>query len=168
MRFRGHLYKEGSYWLAEVPAFEAMTQARTHREALRMVADWFQTFVNKRGFTATAHPVSESEFELEGSDLGVMIGLLLKRQRHRSGLTLAEVSDRLRARSRNAYARYEQGVCVPTVEKLDELLRAVSPGRDFVLGESRSSLSEIGDPNRSGHRKTHRINRDWEPVDAEV
>jgi transcriptional regulator with XRE-family HTH domain len=41
--------------------------------------------------------------------------------------------ERLGVKSRNAYARYEQGVSVPTVEKLDELLRAVAPGRDLVL-----------------------------------
>jgi len=39
----------------------------------------------------------------------------------------------LGAKSRNAYARYEQGRSVPTVEKLDKLLQAVSGGRDFVL-----------------------------------
>jgi hypothetical protein len=34
------------------------------------------------------------------------------------------------------YARYEQGVSVPTIEKLDELLKAVAPGRDLVLHQS--------------------------------
>jgi len=54
-------------------------------------------------------------------DLESMISLLLQR---------------LGAKSRNAYARYEHGASVPTIEKLDELLRAVSPDRDFVLRSS--------------------------------
>jgi transcriptional regulator with XRE-family HTH domain len=43
----------------------------------------------------------------------------------------------LGAQSCNAYARYEQGSSVPTVEKLDELLRAVAPDRDIVVCESK-------------------------------
>jgi transcriptional regulator with XRE-family HTH domain len=65
-----------------------------------------------------------------------MIRLLLQRQRQKSGLSLAEVAHRLGAKSRNAYARYEQGVSVPTIEKLDELLRAIAPDREIVVRQS--------------------------------
>jgi transcriptional regulator with XRE-family HTH domain len=61
----------------------------------------------------------------------VMVCLLLQRQRQINGLSLAAA--RLGAKSRNAYTRYERGSSVPTVEKLDKLLQAVSGGRDFVL-----------------------------------
>jgi hypothetical protein len=43
---------------------------------------------------------------------------------------------RLGAKSRNAYARYERGTSVPTLDKLTELLQAVAPGHDFVLQQS--------------------------------
>lgn len=45
----------------------------------------------------------------------------------------------LPARSRNAYARYEQGLSVPTVDKLDELLRAIAPDRPLVVGQGRAA-----------------------------
>jgi len=45
------------------------------------------------------------------------------------------------ARSANAYARYEQGKSVPTIEKFSRLLSAVAPERDFVLAESRAFAS---------------------------
>jgi transcriptional regulator with XRE-family HTH domain len=60
------------------------------------------------------------------------VALLLRRQREKSGLTLAQVAARLRQKSRNAYARYERGDAVPTIEKLEELLAAVAPGKEFV------------------------------------
>ena len=63
---------------------------------------------------------------------------LLRRERSKAGLSLAEMAKRLGAKSLNAYARYEQGRTVPTVPKLSELLSAVSPGKDFVLDESRA------------------------------
>ena len=137
MRFSGTVYKEGSHWLAEVPVFEAMTQGRSRLEALRMIEDWFVTMVGRSEFSARVHPKSEREFEIDGSDLGSMISLLLLRQRSRSGLSLAEVSKRLGAKSRNAYARYERGDSSPTVEKLDELLRAVSADHDLLIGQAK-------------------------------
>jgi len=137
MRFSGKVYREGSFWLAEVPVFEAMTQGRTRREAVEMIEDWFVTMVNQPGFTATARLRGRAEFEVSGSDLRSMISLLLQRQRQRSGLSLAEVAQRLGAKSRNAYARYERGESLPTVEKLDQLLHAVSADRDLVVDQSR-------------------------------
>ena len=36
--------------------------------------------------------------------------------------------------SKTAYARYEQGQSVPTMQKFEELLRAVSPDASIVIG----------------------------------
>jgi hypothetical protein len=140
MRFQGKLYKDGKFWLVEVPAFAAMTQGRTRKEALAMIADWFATMIDRPGFSVIVHEGKQGHFELSASDTKAMVGLLLQRQRQLHGLSLAAAADRLGAKSRNAYARYEQGSAMPTVEKLDKLLQAVSGGRDFVL-----SPSTIGD-----------------------
>ena len=60
------------------------------------------------------------------------MALLLRRQRESRGLTLAEAAERLGQRSKNAYARYEQGKAMPTVEKLEELLQAIAPDQRIV------------------------------------
>ena len=136
MRFQGTVYRDGKHWLAEVPILEAMTQGRTRKEAFAMVEDLLVTLANRPGFSVKVHGDTHGGFEVSTSDMGVMTSLLLRRQRERSGLSLTEVSERLGAKSRNAYARYERGTSVPTLSKLDELLRAVSPDRDFVLQQS--------------------------------
>jgi predicted RNase H-like HicB family nuclease len=133
MRFQGKLYKDGKWWLAEVPIFAAMTQGRTRREALAMIVDWFETLIALPEFSVTVYEGKRGEFEISSPDTKAMVCLLLQRQRQSSGLSLAGAAARLGAKSRNAYARYEQGASVPTVEKLDQLLQAVSGGRDFVL-----------------------------------
>jgi hypothetical protein len=133
MRFQANLSRDGKWWLAEVPVFDAMTQGRTRREALDMVADWFITLVDRKGFSVQIHATGKQDFEVSSDDARTMISLLLQRQRQKSGLTLAQAADRLGVRSRNAYARYEQGASVPTVEKLDQLLRAIAPDRELVL-----------------------------------
>lgn len=136
MRFQGKLYKDGKFWLVEVPAFAAMTQGRTRKEALAMIADWFAMMLDRPDFAVTVYKGNAGDFEIAASDTKAMVGLLLQRQRQVHGLSLATAAERLGAKSRNAYARYEQGSSTPTVEKLDKLLQAVSGGRDFVLSPS--------------------------------
>jgi predicted RNase H-like HicB family nuclease len=44
MRFHGRVYKDGKFWLAEVPILDAMTQGHTRKEALAIVKDLLETF----------------------------------------------------------------------------------------------------------------------------
>ena len=136
MRFAGRVYKDGKFWLAEVPILDAMTQGRTRPEAFEMVADLLESLVDRPEFTVQVHPGEDDHFEVSSADMRPLISLLLRRQRERNGLSLADAAARLGAKSCNAYARYERGISLPTVEKFDALLRAVSPDRDFVLHTS--------------------------------
>lgn len=136
MRFEGKLVRDGRFWLAEIPLLDAMTQGRTRAEALMMIGDWLETIVDRPGFRAKVYPRDKNEFEVSGNDVGALTALLLRRRREASGVSLREVAERLGARSRNAYARYERGDVVPTVEKLDALLKAASPDGDFVIREA--------------------------------
>jgi len=136
MRFFGRVFRDGKFWLVEIPILDLMTQGRTKEEAYRMAADIIETLVNRPGFSVSIHKGKNGHFEISSNNLRCMVALLLRRRREASGLTLAEVAFRLGTKSRNAYARYEQGSSVPTVEKLVQLLSAVSPESDFVLSYS--------------------------------
>jgi len=128
MRFRGRIKKDGRFWLAEIPAFDAVTQGRTKREAFEMAKDLIETMADTRRFKVTVYPSGRGEtFEVGANNTGILLALLLRRQRERQGLTLAEAAERLGQRSRNAYARYEQGKAMPTVEKMEQLLKAIAP-----------------------------------------
>jgi hypothetical protein len=111
---------------------DLMTQGRSRRDALLMVADAIESLANQRGFRAKVYPSQGQRFEVGSSDSATLTALLLRRQREAHGLSLADVAKRLGQRSRNAYARYERGAAVPTIEKLQRLLSIVT-GRDFVL-----------------------------------
>tara|TARA_B100000003_G_scaffold144959_1_gene130283 strand:- start:157 stop:576 length:420 start_codon:yes stop_codon:yes gene_type:complete len=136
MRFSGKIYKDGKYWLAEIPILDLMTQGRTKREAYEMVADMLDTMVNQKDFEITVFKGKKDTFEVGSSDAKYFVRLLLQRKRELSGLSLSQVASRLGMSSRNTYARYEQGKSVPSVEKLNDLLRAVCPETDIVIGES--------------------------------
>ena len=140
MRFEGQLTRDGRFWLAEIPLLNAMTQGRTKAEALEMIGDWLETMIDCKGFHAKVFSTGKNSFEVSGSNAAAMTALLLRRQREASGSSLRDVASRLGASSRNAYARYERGDAVPTLDKLDALLKAASPKGDFVIrGSSANS-----------------------------
>jgi DNA-binding XRE family transcriptional regulator len=97
-----------------------------------MAQDLIETMADTRGFRATVFPTGGEGFEVGANRLNVFLALLLRRQRERHGLTLAQAAERLGQRSKNAYARYEQGKSMPTVEKLEQLLQAIAPGQKIV------------------------------------
>ena len=136
MRFSGRVFKSGKYWAVEVPILDVVTQGETKIEAYEMIADAIEILVNKNGFEIDVFPGKGDYFEISSSDVPALTAFLLKRQRSKQGLTLSDVAQRLGAKSLNAYARYEQGRSVPTVEKFSQLLAALSPESDFVLRES--------------------------------
>ena len=97
-----------------------------------MAEDLIETMAGMDGFKAVTYPAGKDSFEIGGNDLGVLLSLLLRRQRESQGLTLAEAAERLGQSSKNAYARYEQGKAMPTVEKLEQLLKAIAPDQKIV------------------------------------
>lgn len=46
MRFSGKIFKDGHFWLAEIPILDLMTQGQTKTEAYEMVADMLESLVN--------------------------------------------------------------------------------------------------------------------------
>jgi predicted RNase H-like HicB family nuclease len=137
MRFMGRIFKADKFWAIEVPILGVVTQGYTKKEAYEMIADAIESLVNKEGFKIKVFPGKGEYFEISSSDQAILIAFLLHRQRMKYGLTLAEVTRRMGAKSHNSYARYEQGKSVPTIDKFSQLLSAVSKGKDFVLIESK-------------------------------
>src|SRR5574337_305093 len=136
MRFQGRVFRVGRHWAVEVPILDVVSQGRTKKEALDMIADAIESLVNRPGFTITVFPGVGEHFEVGSADQSTLTAFLLRRTRQRAGLSLTQVAKRLGATSANAYARYEQGRSVPTIQKLSELFAAVMPNRDLVLVES--------------------------------
>jgi len=136
MRFAGRVFRVGKYWAVEVPILDVVTQGRTKKDALVMIADAIETLANRSAFNLDVYPGAGEYFEVGSKDQATLTALLLRRARQRAGLTLVQVAQRLGATSINAYARYEQGRSIPTVEKLSQLFSAVAPDRDLVVIES--------------------------------
>ncbi len=133
MRVEGSIQRVGKWWAIEVPLLGIYTQGRTRREAFEMVRDAARMLPDDDGFDLELYPVSGERFEVGCEDAAAFYAFVLRRHRQARGLSLRDVAERLGMKSRNAYARYEQGRTVPTLQKFAELLKAVNPSIELVV-----------------------------------
>jgi hypothetical protein len=128
------------------------------KDAAAMLADAFESLINRPGFevTATDYGDDEGTVAIEASDPSVFVAWVLQRLREGSGLSLADVAKTMGKASRNAYARYEQGDAVPTIDKLEELLRAVSADTALIIGPRKPARSSAKPPRTPRARKAAR------------
>lgn len=134
MEMEGRIWKDGKFWLVEVPAIDAMTQGKTRKEALDMVEDlvlemmrsYFEDEMDKN-FSIGVIDYKKDAIGITASDNKLFLALSLRRQREKSGSTVREASQRLGSKSPNAYAQYERGKTSISVDKYEELLSAANP-----------------------------------------
>jgi len=139
MMITGRLWKDGTWWLAESEIADVCTQGRSRKDAARMLADAFETLIDRPGckVLVTYDGRADGEVTIEASEPAALAAFVLQRLRQSSGKSLSEVAQAMGRSSKNAYARYEQGRAVPTIEMFDELLRAVSSETTLIIGSRR-------------------------------
>jgi len=137
MRFERFLIrphgKKNRYWHVEVPSLGLCTQGKSKRDAFFMIKDAIELAINRKRFRVDVASGEGNLFTVGANDTKALLAFMLRQQRSSHGLTLKQVADRLKISSVNAYARYEQGRSVPTVEKLMELLHAIDSESDPIL-----------------------------------
>jgi len=134
MLLEGKVWKSGSHWLIEVPVLDVATQGRSQKDAYTMLKDAFNLLLGHKSLPLKIHPLTESRFLLEVVDDTELLALILKRQRVKHDLSLSEMAKRLKVRSKNTYAQYEQGRSQPSLSKLQEFLSAMNSGIRLSLG----------------------------------
>lgn len=139
MELEGKLWKSGKFWLVEVPAIEVMTQGRSRKEALKMIADAIKGLIDcyfpeeSKDFQVVIHEYEKETIGVSSSNNSLMLAFSLRRQREMSKSTVREVSERLGSNSPNAYARYERGRTRISLDQYERLLQAVNPKQNFHL-----------------------------------
>lgn len=139
MELEGKIWKDGKFWLVEVPAVEVMTQGRTQKEALEMIVNAIEGLVNcyfphdAKDFKVTVQNDKKGVIGVSSSNNSLMLAFSLRRQRELSKSTIREVSERLGSNSPNAYAKYEKGKVRISLDQYERLLHAVNPARPLRL-----------------------------------
>jgi len=99
---------------------------------MELLKDSYEDFLDKK-FQLSVNLYDDGVIGMGASDDKLLFALGLKRQRLRSGSTIRDVSNRLKSKSPNAFARYEMAQARPSLEKYAELLHAVNPNRRPLL-----------------------------------
>lgn len=177
MLIAGRIWKDGTWWLAESEIADVITQGKTRADAAAMLADAVESLANRPSFKVTVRDAPASgagAVTIEANEPAALVALVLRRQREAHGLSLGQAAAALGQSSRNAYARYEQGAATPTLEKFEELLRAVAPNAAVVVGTvrrhcarsertaglGRKRFGTLPDGTRRAARREPRSNRD--------
>lgn len=140
MEMEGRIWKDGKFWLVEVPTLDAMTQGKTRKEALHMIEDlvfemarsYFNEDIGK-DFAITVTDYKKEVIGVSSNDNKILLALSLIKQREKSGSTVREVAERLGSKSPNAYAQYEKGRIRISLDKYEQLLQAANPFKHTFL-----------------------------------
>ena len=133
MRIEGHLWKEGRFWIVEIPALDLMTQGLSKTEAYRVAGTVVEDVVGKDEFKVTVRKSGKDGFVLETNDSLEMISLLLRRQRMKKGISVREASHLMGSNSPNAWGAYEQGKRAPTLDQLERMIRVIDNNSQLVI-----------------------------------
>lgn len=140
MLISGRIWKDGNMWLAESEIVDVCTQGRSRKDAMRMLADAFETLIDRPEVKITvAEADNQDGVTIESNKPGLLAAFILQRLRLRSGRSLSQVAEAMGRLSKNAYARYEQGEATPTLEKFEQLLHAVSDDTALIIGSRKGT-----------------------------
>ena len=142
MEFEGVIKKDrkSSLWLAEIKALDLMTQSHSKEEIIMMVKDAVMELLrdtfskeDSQAITLDMHFHGERTFGLTSNDSKLLIALALRRKREQAGISIREVTNRLKVKSPNAYAQYEQGKVNISIELLERFLSVIEPSNHCSL-----------------------------------
>jgi DNA-binding XRE family transcriptional regulator len=135
MRLEGRISKSRSskYWLAEARDLDLVTQGRSRKDAVAMLADAVESLVSWGTFRVEVALGKDGSCTIGSNDDAKLVALMLRRLRAREGLSVRDVAARLGSKSPNAYAQYETGRVAPSIDTLTRLLSALNPSFETVL-----------------------------------
>ena len=137
MMLTGLIFKAGGGWAAHCDIAGVWTQGMTRKEAVENLAEAVELRVDRQGFKATVTKLGAPGDEavlIEPSEPGLLAAAILKYQRQRNRLSLADIERALGPANRRSYASYEQGQSEPSLSKFRELLAAVAPDMVLTVG----------------------------------
>ncbi|OGB84774.1 hypothetical protein A3F66_00760 [candidate division TM6 bacterium RIFCSPHIGHO2_12_FULL_32_22] len=132
MKINGTIFKSGKFWLADIPSLDLIVQSKTKKEIPLMVSDAIELLIDDPNFNIKVD-IEGDELYIKSNNLKKLIALILKRLRLKNRLRLEDVAKKLSAKSINEYAQYEQAKHLPSLDKLDELLKAIDPTLESII-----------------------------------
>jgi hypothetical protein len=133
----GHLEppkKRGEkWWGVDIQALGIHTQGKNKKDCYEMAKDAVETLFDGKDIVLGIEALGETDFLVSVKMTEELLALILRRLRATSGLKIMDIAKKMGSHSPNAYAQYEQGKAMPSMEKLSEILEAINPKYEPVL-----------------------------------
>ena len=132
MKLEGRYFKDGKFWLSEIPFIQLMDQGKSKKECLEMIKAAVEDLVNVDGFKCSVEDIGDGAFTLSAKDTGLLARFILRRLREANGLSIRDMAKRIHAKSATAYARHESGQTSVTMETFTNYINAITH-KDLVI-----------------------------------
>ncbi|MCY4645216.1 MAG: type II toxin-antitoxin system HicB family antitoxin [Bacteriovoracales bacterium] len=135
MKIEGKLEKEPGerVWGVSIPEIGIFTQGKSKSDAYKMAKEAIELVVELNDFEVSIEPSSNNNFFIVPNNIGPILSMILRQKRIDNGLSIRDVAKRMGQSSPNSYGRYESGKSIPTIEKFDELLKAIDSNLSSIL-----------------------------------
>lgn len=124
------LDNECNLYSVGIPVINLWTQGADYHEGLAMAKDWIETMYEDLEFNIIEDSSKDGTFFLDSSD-PKLIGIILKANRERIGLSLPEAAKMLGFANHNSIYAYERGTREPSISNFGKILKAY--GVDFEI-----------------------------------
>ena len=132
MRLVGNYYKEGNFWLCDLPFIQLMDQGRTKKECLSMMKDAIEILINDKDFKCEVIDIGDGKFAIVTSQVKTLAAFVVRRLREAQGFTIREAGALLGMKSHTEYARHESGKVAMNMETFNRYVEVLS-SKDIIL-----------------------------------
>jgi hypothetical protein len=126
MKIEGNIFKDGKFWITEIPLLDLATQGISKKNSVEMMTSAIKDLIDGKSFKLLIEDVGASTFILGTDTPEELYSLILIRQRTKAKLSIQQVVDVLGLSSRNSYAKYERAKVKIGINKFLELFRAIT------------------------------------------
>ena len=121
-----------------IPDLGVFTQGKNLKDCLKMAKEAVDLTYDVQSQVLSS---GQTTFFVSANDSKKLIAGFLQTMRSNAGLSISEVAHRMGAKSKNSYAQYEQGKALPSLDKLDQLIRAMNPDQFVVISKEEKKAS---------------------------
>ena len=126
MKLQGRYFKDGKFWISEIPFISLMDQGKTKSESLKMIRSSVEELMFDFGLKCEIEDIGNGEFVLSSENVKLLTCFVLRRLREAQGLSIRDVSSKLKHKSHTEYARHESGVTAMTLETFNRYIEVLT------------------------------------------
>ena len=82
-RVVGKVWKDGDWWISEIPALDITTQGHDFLDSVTMAKDTIESLIGVKGFKAFFFIKKNNEFEIESNNKQLLMKLMEERKNTR-------------------------------------------------------------------------------------